>query len=88
MRRKAFSFVEMGRPRWDALRYSETDLKAALRELHGALGHDLGSNDPSDDAFVDYAGDVMSDARVPFDLVDEMQAWLRAGAPYAVRGKR
>ena len=55
------------------------DLERALIQLHGQVGHDLATEDVRDDAFVDYAGDQMSDARVPDDLIDAAQAWLRRG---------
>lgn len=62
------------------------DLEGALLALFGQVGHEFDTEDPSDDGFVDYAGDQMSDAGVPDDLVDDMQAWLRRGAPR--RGRR
>lgn len=62
------------------------DLESALLALFNQVGHEFDTGDPSDDGFVDYAGDQMSDAGVPVDLIDDMQAWLRRGAPR--RGRR
>lgn len=58
------------------------DLGQALLDLFNGVGHDLEleNEDPSDPAFVDYAGDAMSDAKVPGRKIEKALMWLRKGA--------
>jgi len=69
----------------ESLRYpfevddTTADLERALKDLLQEVGHDLGAEDLSDEAFLDYAGDQMSDAQVPRKMIEAALKWCRDG---------
>ena len=65
-----------------------SDLENALRVLLDEVGHDLGAEDYSDDSFLDYAGDAMSDAGVPDAMIDSALEWRRRGGNWRIRDTR
>ena len=61
-------------PRFNDEIHTEQDVIDACLGLFHAVGTDLGmeTEDPSDPAFLDYAGDSMSDAGVPSEMIDQV----------------
>lgn len=60
--------------KFDPVRDSEEDVYDAAQIAFGQIAHDLGVDDLSDDGFLDWLGDHLSDARVPDDMIDRMLA--------------
>ena len=85
-RRDPFTLVDFGPP-FDRDVHGESDLDRALGELFRAAAPDLGVSDPSDDAFVDYAGDKMSDAGVPLEVADAALERCRGARARRLRGR-
>ena len=62
------------RQKYDPSLDSDDDLRMALNHLLQSVGHDLGVEDETDDAFQDYAGDTLSDYGVPSEKIDQILA--------------
>ncbi len=60
--------------------YTSDDLEDALDRLFSAVASDLGIDDITDEAFIDYSADMMSDAKVPTKFIDSAEKWLKSGA--------
>jgi hypothetical protein len=56
-------------------------VKQATLRLFDAVAHDLGTEDPSFEGFVDYASIKLADAGVPFEIAEAVRDWLEQGAP-------
>lgn len=59
---------------------SYEQIQDALIELYEEIANDLRIRSIKDDRFLDYAGDALSDAKVPRELIDKSIKWLKKGA--------
>lgn len=76
-----FDLIHEMYPRWDPEKHDVKQLADALYQLFQSVASDLQIEMMSDEGFVDYASDRMSDARVPSDLIDRAKIWLSNGGP-------
>ena len=65
------------RKKVDPEKITEDDVYRACRILLNDVASDLGVDSADDDAFQDLAGDRMSDAGVPEDMIDRVLARLK-----------
>ena len=59
---------------YNAELHSDDDVYRACMDLFNSIGPDLAleTEDPSDPAFIDYVGDTMTDAGIPYELIDNV----------------
>lgn len=65
------------RSKFDPGKHTENDVYGACRGLLNDVASDLRVDSADDDAFQDLAGDRMSDAGVPEDMIDRVLARLK-----------
>lgn len=68
-----------GPVRFDPARDTIGDVMHAAMQEFGGVGADLGVEDVREGAWLDYVGDKLSDAGVPDDMIDQVQAKFAAG---------